>query len=332
MPSALLSVLLWCAQDPVQVGVTFKEAPNDVTDSRYRLTLNGTCDVPDGVFVRTTLFWHTEFVTDRDELRPDRSTGFIQDATVDKGKFTCTFVMFGSGRYDAVVEIPLLLQKTELPEGLKTSLGQKHQWTFEYVALSPDLPEKMAERLPGTRSLIADLRKQVDTLETATVTEDEWKARKNEVQKTGWALVKRSMDEQSLQVSLHATTTYLTFVANSLDRNSRHFIFRDGKLMGCGKETEPLDQSREEGGIWWKGLRAALDEALKIAGREYSLQVVKLLRAGPEKTWPAIRESLAKTKPAPELHPWLERLRTCTPADLDPLEKDLRAATVDVPK
>jgi hypothetical protein len=321
MRAALLTILLCMPQEEIRVGLTFKEAPRDRTVKHDKLTMDGTCALPDDFNLRVTVEWKIDFVSDSGELVPNRfgRGGNSYPSVIHDRMFYCAAPLMGPGLYDIIVDIPVALQREELlTDAQKKSLAAKNRWTFEYGAWDNDLPEKWADRLPALRILIADIRKHVRKLQEATSTEDHWNQVRESVLTQGVALSDRVAEHQSLSDSLPATVLYLQFIVKSLYKSSAKYEFHEGKLAG--------------GGAWWDGQCDALDEALKIAGREYALWTVKLMRAAPDKDWPEIRASLAKTPASPELKPWLGRLKECTRADLDPLEKVLRAATVEVPK
>jgi len=74
-----------------------------------------------------------------------------------------------------------------------------------------------------------------------------------------------------------------------------------------------------------------VNEALKIAGREYALWTLRMFRASDDKTLPVVKTSLAKVT-LPELQGWTDRLGKIEPQEYDTLEKEIRAPSIKTGK
>lgn len=329
----LLLLALCALQDPeppkeVLIDLKLREA----SEGRPRLGLDGTCNLPDGVLLLVEFLSVPDRVDDAGDLKPDRMLPSRDSAKVLNQLFHVMLRSSLPGRRIVDVSVYRPHEQAALPEAYRDLPGIHKKWRFEFGAWRSDLPVKLAERLPETKKLMTDLRAHIGILEAATATEVLWKEKSEAVCSEGKKLEDRAMQLFTMKDSLPGTLDYLLFVAAALNAKSASFVFREGKLAGSLARDRLYGLSRFDGAIFWSAYRDALEESLKIAGRELSLWTVRLLRETPEKDWPAIRESLAKVKPAPELDPWLKKLRTSKPTDLDALEKQLRAPTVDIPK
>jgi hypothetical protein len=324
-----LCVLLCAPQDaekPQELKVTLglQEALREWSGGPRTYVVEGTCPLPDDFVLRVDIAWNLDTVTDAGELAAVERNGQTLRVQVREGKFKIGFLLRGSGIYRADVSIPWRVDQPPLSDAQRKSLVLRDKWRFEVGVWTLDLPEQWAARMSALRELIADIRTYVDALEAATVTEDLWIEKREALRSKGRELSIRAMGKRALETELPATQEYLRFAANALDKGSAHFIFRDGKLAGSGEPNKGLAFGQDGGGIWWNGLRQAMDELKKIAGREAALWTVKLLRATPEMGWAEIRNSIARTK-LTELEP----LRACKAADLDAIETTLRAPTVE---
>src|SRR5581483_2372397 len=216
------------------------------------------------------------------------------DLIIRNQKFRGSFPVFGPGAYDIEVEVsPVLPATPPLTEDLKKSLFLRSRWTSQYTVWKTGLPEVLASEFPRLRSLILDIREHIDSLEASTVSEDRWIADRDSVRSECWKLRDRAGTIGSFGGTYPATYEYLRFVIGRLNRNNKEFIFRDGKLEGAGHSTHALGQAPMGGGVRWNEFRGALDETLKIAGREFALWTLKLLRASPEKIRPEVKASIA---------------------------------------
>src|SRR6185295_5683381 len=325
----LSALLLLCALQDAEIPVTLnlKDAVGEWTGRSRTIVVDGTCPLPDDFTLRVDFHWAWDQVMDDGALAPSDHGRQNRQVKVRDGKFQVGLLLMGAGTYRAEVSIPNVAQPT-LTDAQKKALLKRDKWTFEVGLWAPALPEKWAARVPELQKLIADIRSHVGKLEAATATEDHWLDNKGTMLRAGRELVFQARAKADVEHILPATQEYVQFVTHALDKAAGSFIFRDGKLVGAGEPYKGLGFGRDGNGIWWDGLRAAMDEASRIAGREASLWCVKLLRATPEKDWPAIRKSLAKVKDLPAL----ESLRVCSTADLKAIEEHLRAATVDAPK
>jgi len=327
----MLSVLLLlCSLQDAEIPVTLglKEALRDWSGRPRTILVDGTCPLPDEFTLRVDLLWNKDEVEDDGALAPLEYGGQVRAVEVRDGKFQASLLMMGYGTYRAEVSIPWKSDQPPLTAAQKKALARRDKWTFDVAVWDAGLPERWSTKVANLRNLIASIRSHVSSLEAATATEDLWLEKKDALMSAGRELAFRAMDKESEALILPATQDYLQFVTRALDKAAVSFIFRDGKLVGPGGPRKGLGFGRNAGGVWWDSLREAMDEASKIAGREASLWCVRLLRATSEKDWPAIRKSLAKVKDLPEL----DNLRTCAHADLDAIEKRLRAATLELRK
>ncbi len=334
MPSLLLALL--CAlqdpEPPKEVLIDLKVDQISQGDGRRAtLRIEGTCNLPDHVQLLVAFHFAQEMVGDAGDLKPESPVPTRDVAMVVAQGFRLVLPGKMPGRQRIEVSVYKPRTQAALPEAYKNLPGIDKTWTFEYGAWENGLPAKMAERLPLLRTLISDIRTYIGTLEASTQTEDLWNEKKSNVRADGVKLAERAEQLMFVDGSLPATASYVDFVARALNEKSAGFVFEDGKLAGAWVRDRFSAPLRFDGPLYWDSYRGAMDEALKVAGREYALWTVKVLRANQD--WEAVHKSLAAVKPSPELDPWLERLKTCTTvADLDVLEKDLRAPTIKVRK
>lgn len=293
--------------------------------------LAGTCPLPDG----TILLFEFTRVEDnmilQDRLVARRSTAGGATVVLDGQKFSFDFPLTRSGRYTALITIPLDLQEKEQLNELKGKGLENRRWHLTFDLAIEGWLLKSGKSLGEVAPLVKSVGEYVDAYEAAIMSEERWGRDQDDLIKSGTALQKE-IESARLLDFYPAALGELRIMVRYLRENIPYCRFEEGKFVGVQRSQrkygEPLSNGWARGdrydGSFWEGFRRCLREHPSIAAREFCLSVLASRRASNGQVTSEAESALEAAKDFRGMGPWVGRLRSAPPAEFDSLEAELR--------
>jgi len=282
-----------------------------------KLILKGGCPLPDGTVLKVTIQRMVESCSaGRMVEGPQESGGGLTE--VQEKKFSFESVIVGPGRYLAMVSLSDEFQRKDLLPEIMRKAPQQRQWPFEFSAWGDDLAQQLYPKLVDLAALVAEAREKVQRFEKT--------AESPQLLKENGKLLEKIENSALVKTIFPAGQYTLQETIRSLQGSAPYFAFEEGKFVGVKSPYPdgPTKTFRNEL-FTFAAIHRYLEEVIPIAGREFSLWVVKDLRRTGGVMSAELLETLQSQKAAPGVAPYAERMEKAAAADLDALERDIRA-------
>jgi hypothetical protein len=282
-----------------------------------KLILKGGCPLPDGTVLKVTIHRMVESCSGGQMVEgPQESGGGLTEA--QEKKFSFESVIVSPGRYLARLSLSDEFQRKDLLPEIKRKAPQQRQWPFECSAWGDDLARQISPRLVDLAALVAEAREKVQRFEKA--------AESPQLLKENGKLLEKIENSILMKALFPAGQYTLQETIRSLQGSAPYFAFEEGKFVGVKSPYPdgPTKTFRNEL-FTFAAIHRYLEEVIPIAGREFSLWIVKDLRRTSGVMSAELLEALRSQKAAPGVAPYAERLEKAVAADLDALERDIRA-------
>jgi hypothetical protein len=314
--------LVRARQDEPQVTLLCKPPARGAKFPKLRF--DGTAPYPDKAVLRIHLLRQYEtWAGGRiDRVATGAGGGLVE---VNNKKFAYEPVVDGPGEYMVHVDFTEENQRPAVLESMKGKL-QRKRWTFSFPAWNDELATQLAPKIQDLDTLAADALELIKRYDKACVSKLSWEAESKTLTKECAQLLIK-VERSDARHLFPAAMSQVHYTVRSIQGTAPYFHWENGKFAG-GKsyhaDNEEIKTHRQEK-YSFENLRRYIEDAVPVAGRELGLWVVKDLR----RTAGALKGEMADALKAQEKHPGLapfvELLQKATPADLDVLEKDLRA-------
>jgi hypothetical protein len=312
------------AKPPVPVPM---EGGNDLLKGSIRLQgklrFEGRSTLPHGLMFRIRMIpMEADRVGDRLVSKPGDAPGAAL-VPLDKGVLEYDWPLQKPflGKLD--VTAPDAQQDISLEKLLKVPESQR-AWTLRFRAWDERLLGLAGPQLTEITDLAREARDLTDRVQAACATEAEFKAVQKGLLKEAQRL--QSRVETFVGAGLYpAASRQVAYAVSDLARSMEVFTWENGKLSGTSSYYTPDKKGRDHRGALFAfaTLKTYLDEAVKIAGREFGLWIVEeFRRAGPR---PELADALKPHRAHPGVEPFAARLASLDGADLATLDEDLRA-------
>lgn len=289
-----------------------------------RLRLDGTAPYPDKTVLRIHLNRQAEvWAMGKLELVATGAGGGLVE--VHNRKFSFEPAIEGPGGYLVHVDFTEDNQRQSVLEALKGKSGRK-RWTFTFPAWNDELAPQLSSRLQDVDGLAGEALEIIRKFEKATVSKLSWEAESKNLTKECGALLVRIQRAEAYPL-YPAAMSQIHYTIRSIQGTSPYFDWVSGKFAG-GKsyhaDNQEIKTHRQEK-YSFENLKRYVEDAVPVAGRELGLWIVKDLRRTGGTMRNDLTEAIKTHAQHPGLAPFSEILPKAAAADLDGLEKDLRA-------
>lgn len=282
------------------------------------LRFSGKADLPDRLILTLAVHRLAEkALGPRLATAPVPTPGGIAEVRSGRFEYSCPWEVPGP----AVVTVEVIddFQRDDL----KRKFGGR-RWRFDFPGWTPELAGRLSPALKELDPLLPEMKDLISKIEAAVVTEASWKSAGGALMAQAERL-SRKVEGCDAAKLYPASVELLVYTINFLKSSAPHFAWEEGKFKGpityyTGGEKFKDFRNQAFG---FDRLRAYVDEAGPLAGREMALWVVRELRRGwpcPEIV-PVVKEQAAHAG----LAPFAERLQAAAAEDLDGFEAEIRA-------
>ena len=250
-------------------------------------------------------------------------------AQVKERKFSLENPIDGPGLFQVRVDLREELQNPKIIEFLKKTPVQPRTWNFMFSAWNEDLVQALVSGLQDLDQLAADALEMVKRYEKACEKEELWKAQAKELTAENAKLLKRCDAGDALRVLFPAALSQIHYTVRNLQGNSPYFTFEAGKFVGATSyhaDNQKLKTFREED-FTYENFKRYVTEAVSVAGREFSLWIVKDFRRAGNQLHPDAVEAVNQMKAHAGVAEFVEVLKALKTEDqLKQVEVEIRAA------
>lgn len=261
-------------------------------------------------------------------LEPAQSGAGGLMAQVKERKFSLGNPIDGPGLFDVRVDFREELQNPKVMEFLKKTPVQPRSWRFTFSAWNDELVQALVSNLQELDSLAQEAGEMVKKFEQACAKEEVWKATAKDITAENSKLLKRC-EQSGLKALYPAALTQVHYSVRNLQGNSPYFSFDAGKFAGATSyhaDNQKLKTFREED-FTFENFKRYCQEASSVAGREFSLWIVKDFFRNNKQLSSDAAEAVKQMKAHPGVADFAERLVALkTEDEAKILEKDIRAA------
>jgi hypothetical protein len=248
-------------------------------------------------------------------------------AQVRERKFSLGNPIDGPGLFDVRVDFREELQNPKIMEFLKKTPVQPRSWNFKFSAWNDELVKALVSNLQELDSLAQEAGEMVKKFEQACAKEEVWKSTAKEITDENSKLLKRC-EQSGLKALYPAALTQIHYSIRNLQGNSPYFSFDAGKFAGATSyhaDNQKLKTFREED-FTFENFKRYCQEASSVAGREFSLWIVKDFRRNNNQLSADASEAVKEMKQHPGISDFVERLLALKAEEVALLETDIRAA------
>lgn len=248
-------------------------------------------------------------------------------AQVRERKFSLGNPIDGPGLFDVRVDFREELQNPKIMEFLKKTPVQPRSWNFKFSAWNDELVQALVSNLQELDSLAQEAGEMVKKFEQACAKEEVWKSTAKEITAENSKLLKRC-EQSGLKALYPAALTQIHYSIRNLQGNSPYFSFDAGKFAGATSyhaDNQKLKTFREED-FTFENFKRYCQEASSVAGREFSLWIVKDFRRNNNQLSADASEAVKQMKQHPGVSDFVERLLALKAEEVALLETDIRAA------
>jgi hypothetical protein len=322
---ALLALGPARAEQEDGLGLSLTCKPPSFKVRRPLLVLNGTCALPDGVFLKVNLNRVTESA-----LGPELQQMFVGAGGGTSGilgkKFVYDTPIEGPGKYNVQVSIVDDIQQKHLVPEIKKRAGDKRNFQFEFLVWNDDLVATVSSKLNELNALTNQTRDLVKKFERASASKVQWDAEVKPLSNEG-SKFQASLEHHELKAYYPAAVNNLYYTIRNVVNNAPYYTYgADGKFSGAKDyhaDGEKVKTFRGEE-FNWENLKRYIEDTPTIGGREFSLWVIKDLRRTAGQMRPEIQDALKTHKAHAGVDFYQERLLKAGPSDFDPLEAEIR--------
>jgi hypothetical protein len=240
-------------------------------------------------------------------------------------KFVYEPAVEGPGPYSVQVTFLDEFQRPAILQQLKGKVVTR-AWKFDFLAWTDDLIPQLGPKLEDIAVLQKECADMLRRFEDATASETNWKVHEKDLNAVNAKLL-RKLEASDARAFYPAALNQIFYTIRSVQGTAPYFHFEAGKFAGGRSyhaDNQEIKSHRGEP-YTWPVLKRYVEESLPLAGRELALWLLKdIKRAGAVR--PEIAEQCKKYAQHPGFAPFAERLQTAAPADLESMEKDMRAA------
>src|SRR5262245_56431886 len=158
-------------QEESVIAVTCKTPSFKVR--RPILVLNGTCTLPDGVYLKINMTHMIEQVMGP-ELSPMYIAGGSGNAVTNGKKFVFNTPIDGPGRFEVLIAIIDDLQEKHLVPEIRKKAGEKRNHRFEFQAWGDEMIGQASSKLNEVTALVNETRELVKKFERASMSKVGW--------------------------------------------------------------------------------------------------------------------------------------------------------------
>ena len=247
---------------------------------RPPLRFVGTVAWPDGVMLKVTVNRLNEALDDGAVVPRllHLATGL---AEVGGRRFEYGIPADGPGLYRVDVALLGDFQRKEILVEVQAGRILERQWSFEFPIWDDGLAGSLAPKLRDVAAMAAECRAMLDQFERASETQGQWQTESKSMVRAN-ALLLQKLEKSELHALYPAAMAQLYYTVRNVQGTSSYFAWKDGRFAGGvsyhanGREMETYRQEK----FAWEPLKRYLDEAVRCAGREFGLWVVKDVRRG----------------------------------------------------
>jgi hypothetical protein len=339
IPLLVLSLSLLSCSSPLpppepvdDCPLTLTAHPEKVNAPVVTLIISGTCPLPDDTIVRISVRRSVDVLRGDRIVAEDTGAGGVT-SEVEKQRFTFDYTAERMGRYTFTVRIPWDLQEKHLVEEVRKKVAPERTWSFEFDVSGLAQVIRSGKHLSDLAPLVESAFDLVAGYERATMSEEHWNQDKDGLVARCNVLRSRPANP-NLELYFPLAVRTLDLMFRYLAVNSKDFVFRDGKFSGLrGNALQPLaggpiliDPNENSP---WDGFKRCAKETRALAGREFSLGVIRSLRGNKGVMKPEVAAALEYAEEAPGVRPWAARLQAATLADLEKIEGEIRDLRID---
>lgn len=244
-------------------------------------------------------------------------------AVLEHGMFSYDFPHKRPGFLRLEVSAKDALQDRAVVKVLKTPESER-EWTFRHKAWTERTVALFGPQLAESTSLIAETRDLLGRVEAACASEAEFLKQKAALIKEAWRHAARG--ESFAQEGLYpASARAAVYVARDLATSMEIFTWEGGKFDGPKSYYTDGKRGRDhrQAVFEFSALRGYLDEAVKVAGREFCLWALEEYGRNA-----VVRPDLAAVVRSSREHPgvaeFVERLMTLPAIDRSKFAEELR--------
>lgn len=310
LAAVLMTGGLLSAQEESPVALQSTAAP---TKGRPTLRVAGKAQLPEGTVVRIAL----------QRLEESERMGRLVSTPVDspltmfhqvRGKkiSAIDFPGVGPGLYRAVVE---------LPEGSSAPAAPPRKWEFTLPAWDEALIGQLEPGLVQVDERMEEALKLLDRFREGCLSKEVWEASSKELVREAQEFV-RKLDQTEARKLYPASIGVIRFTMQSLTGHAAAFKFgEDGKFAGAHHRHLGEIKTLHQEEFTFDNLRKDVAEAGALAGREFSLWVIREFHRGG-----ALKDALKEHSKHPGISSFADRLAKMFSGDEDPdaLEKEIR--------
>ncbi len=330
LSAILLSpALLAGAQDPKLTEMTLAAKVPNPKAKRPLLIFDGGIPVPDQTVLFLSVARSQEsWIAGR--IEPTHINGGSSLTQVKDRKFALQTPIDGAGLFVVRVDLRDELQNPKTNDYLRKTPVNPKTWTFPFSAWGDDLPGILASALQELDVLAQDAGDMVKKYEAACKTEETWKAASKDLNGENAKLLRRC-ESSSLRAFYPAALNQIHYTIRNLQGNSPYFTWVDGKFSGATSyhaDQQKVKTFRSEA-FTYENFKRYVSEGIVIAGREFSLWILKdYKRAGGQTSGDAL-SALTQMKAHEGVAEFFERLKAIkSPDEWDVLDKDIRQLKV----
>ncbi len=293
------------------------------------LRLEGAVPLPEHAVLKITLFRSFE----------DYGAGQVVSSFVGVGggavevkgrKFVFEPPVESPGTYKVQVVFLDEFQRPAVLDQIKKAPIRK-DWKFDFYAWTDDLIPQLVPRLDEIAAFQGESLAMLKRFEDATANEAAWKVQQKDLT-AAIARLMQKLERTDAKSHFPASLNQMFYTVRSVHGTSPYFHWEAGKFAGGRSyhaDNQEIKSHRDEP-YTFPNLRRYIEETVPMAGREMALWILKdIKRAGLVR--PEAQDALKKHAQYAGLAPFVERLQTATPADLETLEKDLRGTPLNTP-
>jgi hypothetical protein len=314
-------------QEELHLQVTCK--PPSFKIRRPLLILNGTCPLSDGIILKVNLSRVTETVSGA-AIQPTFTGAGNGTCDIEGKKFLYDAPIDGPGKYNVQISLVEDLQEKHLAAEVKKKAGTKRNWQFEFLVWGDELITQISPKLNDMHTLVTETRDLIKRFERAAASKEGWAAESKPLVAEGTKF-QAKLEHHELKAFYPGAMNELFYTVRNVVNNAPYYTYgADGKFSGAKDyhaDNEKVKTYRGEE-FNWENLKRYVESALPVAGREFSLWVVKdIRRTGASR--PEIVDAVKAQKAAPGVDFYQERLQKAGISDVDALEADIRGLKPD---
>jgi len=282
------------------------------------LRIEGKAELPDRLILKLgVLRFAEQGLGKRLAAAPERAASGLVEVRSGRFVYSCPWEIAGPAA--VTVEVIDDFQRNELRE----KFGGR-AWRFEFPGWTPEFAGQLSPALLEVDAFLPEIKDLIAKVEAAVVTEASWRAVEKALLEKAHRLQRRIEGCEARKV-YPASVNLLFYTMNSLLSSAAHFAWEEGKYVGpktyySGGEIMKTFRNEDFG---FDRLRAYVDEAGPLAGREMALWIVREIRRGGPR--PALAPIVLEQTAHAGLAPFAARLQAAAPEDLDGLEAEIRA-------